>query len=263
MDKKEVRHVLGLSGGKDSAALAVYLKQQGKTPDNMEYFFSDTGAELQEVYDFIEKLEIYLGKSINRLGSGKFFSHYLKIHSGMLPSPQQRWCTRSMKIEPFEEFIGGDECITYIGIRADEFRDGYLSLKPNIKAKYPFIEDGIARADVFRILEETVGIPEYYKWRSRSGCYFCFFQRRDEWIGLYENHPDLFKKAMEIEAKEGGKGYTWVQGTTLAQLLERKDEIKRKSQSVKQKKDGRSWQQILVEDENDDDDNQACMICSL
>ncbi len=259
---KEVRHVLGLSGGKDSAALAIYLKQQDKAPDNIEYFFSDTGVELQEVYDFIEKLEIYLGKPIHRLGGEKNFLHYLKLHSGMLPSPQRRWCTRSMKIEPFEEFIGDDECITYIGIRADEFRDGYLSLKPNIKAKYPFIEDGIARADVFRILGETIGIPEYYKWRSRSGCYFCFFQRRDEWIGLYENHPDLFKKAMEIEAEEGGEGYTWVQGITLAQLLEKKDEIKRKSQAKKQKKDGRSWQQILVEDE-EDDENQACMICSL
>jgi tRNA(Ile)-lysidine synthase TilS/MesJ len=35
---KKVRHVLGISGGKDSAALAIYLKQKNKVPD-IEYFF--------------------------------------------------------------------------------------------------------------------------------------------------------------------------------------------------------------------------------
>ena len=42
-----VRHVLGLSGGKDSSALAVYMKD--KVPE-MEYYFCDTGKELPETY---------------------------------------------------------------------------------------------------------------------------------------------------------------------------------------------------------------------
>ena len=46
-----VRHVCGISGGKDSAALAIYLKEVRKLP-NVEYFFSDTGKELPEVYEF-------------------------------------------------------------------------------------------------------------------------------------------------------------------------------------------------------------------
>ena len=74
---KSVRHVLGLSGGKDSAALAIYLKDQGHVPD-MEYFFCDTGAELPEVYDFIDRLEDYLGKEVVRLNSGRNFDHHLK-----------------------------------------------------------------------------------------------------------------------------------------------------------------------------------------
>ena len=40
-----VRHVLGISGGKDSAALAIYMRDQ--VPE-MEYFFCDTGRELPE-----------------------------------------------------------------------------------------------------------------------------------------------------------------------------------------------------------------------
>jgi hypothetical protein len=87
-----------------------------------------------------------------------------------------------MKLAPFEEFIGNDECISYIGIRADENREGYISNKKNIKPVFPFIEDGLVREDIFNLLRETVGVPEYYEWRSRSGCFFCFFQRREEWF---------------------------------------------------------------------------------
>jgi 3'-phosphoadenosine 5'-phosphosulfate sulfotransferase (PAPS reductase)/FAD synthetase len=52
MSEKPTRHLLGLSGGKDSAALAIYMRD--RVPD-MEYFFADTGAELPETLEFIEK----------------------------------------------------------------------------------------------------------------------------------------------------------------------------------------------------------------
>ena len=170
--------MLGLSGGKDSAALAIYLKDHyPEISERMEYFFSDTGAELKEAYEFLDKLETWLGKEIIRLSTGREFDHWLRVHNGMLPSARQRWCTRTMKIKPFERFVGEDPVVSYVGIRADEHREGYISNKPNIKAVFPFVEDSIVKADIFRFLEETVGVPEYYQWRSRSGCYFCFFQR--------------------------------------------------------------------------------------
>ena len=102
---KNIRHVLGISGGKDSAALAIYLKQQGNIPE-MEYYFSDTGCELQETYDFIDKLEALLGKKIDRIGSNAPFEHHLFMSGNMLPSLRQRWCTVKMKLEPFEKFVG-------------------------------------------------------------------------------------------------------------------------------------------------------------
>ena len=54
--EQKIRHVLGLSGGKDSSALAVYMRD--RVPE-MEYFFSDTGKELQETYDFLDRLEAF------------------------------------------------------------------------------------------------------------------------------------------------------------------------------------------------------------
>ena len=138
--KKPVRHLLGLSGGKDSSALAIYLRD--KVPE-MDYFFADTGAELPETMEFVDLLEDYLGKPIKRLNAGRSFEHYLKLNGNFLPTAKSRWCTSELKIRPFEEYVGGDEAITYVAIRADEsHRQGYLSTKPNISARYPFIEDG-------------------------------------------------------------------------------------------------------------------------
>ena len=50
----------------------------------------------------------------------------------------------------------------------------------------------------------------------------------------------------------------------LVELLEQKDEIMKKSRAKKKaaKKAGRSWQDILAED-GEDDENQSCLICSL
>lgn len=272
------RHVLGISGGKDSAALAIYMKDH--YPDiheKVEYFFSDTGAELKEVYDFLDKLEAYLGKEIIRLSSGKDFDHWLKVHNGYLPSAQQRWCTRTMKIKPFENFVGDDPVVSYIGIRADENRNGYISQKDTIKAVFPFIEDGLVRGDVFQILEDSVGIPEYYKWRSRSGCYFCFFQRQDEWLGLKRNHPKLFEKAREFEQrvrtkydwKDGeipikGHGYTWSSQGTIDELVA-KAEKKEKEIGViaAGNQSSERWQDAIKKVMDDDPEDQACLICSL
>jgi len=260
------RHVLGLSGGKDSAALAVYIKDNyPELSEKLEYFFTDTGAELQEVYDTLEKLEGYLGKPINRLGSENTFEHWLKLHNDYLPSPRQRWCTRKMKIEPFEAYVGDDPVISYIGIRADENREGYISKKASIKPLFPFSEDGIVRDQVFEMLENSIGIPEYYEWRSRSGCFFCFFQRQDEWLGLKRRHPELFEKAKEIEQVSGG-GYTWVQGKTLDEVVARAEEREKDAlangSTVSKKKTNQRWQDVLRYDE-EDDESQACTICSL
>ena len=266
------RHVLGISGGKDSAALAIYIKDHYPSiSDKMEYFFTDTGAELKEVYEFIDKLEAYLGKSVKRLSSGKSFEHHLMVHNNFLPSPKQRWCTRAMKIKPFENFVKDDPVISYVGIRADENRKGYISQKPTISAVFPFIDDGLIREDVFKILENSVGIPEYYKWRSRSGCYFCFFQRKDEWLGLKEYHPELFEHAKNIEEnvaqrkyswkddtlEEVGKGYTWSQEGTLDEIVER---AKGKEKYVKKSSQQVKWQDLLADDEEDDE--QPCLICT-
>lgn len=266
-EKKPVRHLLGLSGGKDSSALAIYIRDKyPEIHEKMEYFFSDTGAELPETLEFVDQLESYFGKKIIRLNSEKGFEHYFKLNGNILPTAKMRWCTTNLKLRPFEEFVGGDEAITYVGIRADEpQRQGYISTKPNISARYPFIEDGKDINDIRDILENSgLGLPAYYEWRSRSGCYFCFFQRKEEWISLHERYPDLYKKAMSYEEfhKANGRDHTWSEGGSLEDLLKRADEIKKNAQLGKEVQKLKPKKK-LIDRNTDEADDLGCLMCRL
>ncbi len=375
------RHILGISGGKDSAALAIYLKE--KYPSlNLEYYFCDTGKELEETYKLIENLKGHYGINITELKNEEIdstgddpFDFYFKSFRNYLPSPQARWCTSILKLKPFEKFINGEPTISYVGIRGDEDREGYISREKNIQSIFPFRkniwsndvmslffdptrqeqilnyfsqyhkgkkmdnitsilnepisfdrnfksdteivlkrkannaldlgipefnravfeylkttdyalalqddfelldnEDILVREDIFRILRESgVGVPAYYEKvgfevegqkgeyaRSRSGCYFCFFQQKIEWIWLYEQHPAKYKEAMKYENAD--EGFTWVPNETLEELIqpERVKEIKLghiKRSNKKESKPSPYLLDILEETERD-----GCNTCFL
>ena len=89
---KPTRHILSLSGGKDSAALAIYMRD--RVPE-MEYIFSDTRKELPETYEYLEAIGAYLGKKVNRLNADLGFDHWYDVYGGMIPSNHRRWCTNT------------------------------------------------------------------------------------------------------------------------------------------------------------------------
>jgi hypothetical protein len=71
------------------------------------------------------------------------------------------------------------------------------------------------------ILEASgLGLPKYYEWRSRSGCTFCFFQQKIEWIQLMERHPEAFEEAKRYEktAIADGSPFTWADNESLEEL---------------------------------------------
>lgn len=264
------RHICLISGGKDSTALAIYLRET--RPDlNIEYVFCDTHKELPETYEYLVKIEAFLGKPIIRLCSElgeRGFDHWLQVFRGYLPSPSVRWCTRQLKIKPFEDYVKEDPAFLYIGIRADEQREGYISTKPNLTPVFPFKKAGINKIDVMRILDDSgVGLPDYYKWRTRSGCYFCFFQRRIEWVGLKERHPDFYEKAKRYE--KPNEGYTWYEGESLAELEHprrmeevREKDLKRREYLAKRRQP-KTLAEIFAPELMEPDEERGCLICHL
>jgi 3'-phosphoadenosine 5'-phosphosulfate sulfotransferase (PAPS reductase)/FAD synthetase len=364
----KIRHVLGISGGKDSTALAVYLRNN--YPDlDLEYYFCDTGKELPETYKLLEDLKHFLGKEITILKAAPNspkdpFDHFIALFGGFIPSSNMRWCTAKLKLEPFEEFVGDDPVVSYVGIRGDEEREGYISKKENIQSIFPFRkniwsqdvidkvlkneninfltelfksidncknlksileiikqplsfkfpqnfklnalldistanfnkavfafikqtkyplsyieeyplvenEEVLGLNEILKLLETSgVGVPNYYNKRefdlngkkgfynrSRSGCFFCFFQQKIEWVWLYENHKDLYIKAMEYEKD----GYNWIQGESLAELIkpERIEHIK--SEHIKKINKNSSIKSKYLLDILDDE-RDACTACSV
>ena len=235
----------------------------------MEYFFCDTRKELPETYEYLDRIEARLGIKIQRLSEERGFDHWLDVYGGFLPSPNSRWCTKQMKIIPLEKFIGDDEAVSYVGIRADENRDGYVSTKPNITPVFPFKEQGLVKADILKLLEDSgIGLPDYYRWRSRSGCFFCFFQRKYEWVMLAQEHPDMFAEAVRYEQQHSdGRTYTWTQGETLIQLLERKNQIivdhEKSMAKQRNKNPQQSLSEVLANVLDDDDGSLPCLACHL
>ncbi len=265
----EVRHILSLSGGKDSAALALYMRE--RVP-NMEYIFSDTRKELPETYAYLERIEDYLGKKIHRLNAELGFDHWYDVYGGMIPSNHRRWCTKMLKLKPFEEFAGTDPVLNYVGLRADENRAGYISHKPNITPVYPFQDDGLKLPDIEEILRSSgVGMPPYTEWgRSRSGCFFCFYQQRIEWVHLNEKYPHLYEEAKKYERPYEGSGntFTWAEGESLADLEkpERVQAIKDEHQRRRKRQEALGADLTLSEvfsDGTDINETDACAICTL
>lgn len=264
-----VRHILSLSGGKDSTALAVYLRDR---VDNMEYIFHDTGKELPDTVEYIERLESYLGQRVIRTTTRQGFDDLLRTKGGVLPSNRRRWCTDYLKLKPFEAYIGDQPCVNYVGIRADEERVGYVSHKPNIRAVFPFREDGIDYAGVVRILEDAgLGMPPYTSWgRTRSGCYFCFYQQKIEWVRLKQHYPELFEKAKAYEKpnRVNGQIFYWTD-EPLADLEKPErmaaiEENWERSQARKKaRRSNRSLVDVLAGLESDAPPRDGCMICQL
>lgn len=266
------RHVLGISGGRDSAALAIFMRQHYPQLE-IEYFFTDTGKELPEVYEFLVRLEGFLGKAIQRLNPDRDFDFWLAQYKHFLPSPQTRWCTRQLKLRPFESWLRSDldagvKITSYVAIRSDEnHRDGHATTHPNLSVALPFRVHGVDLSAVKEILEASgVGLPTYYRWRSRSGCTFCFFQQKIEWVRLREEHPEAFEDAKRYEklARDHESPFTWCRNESLEELEqpERIAEIRRRHERrVARIRASRLVGPLQTYDDEVDTDDSGCVVC--
>lgn len=275
------RHVLGISGGKDSAALAVFMRRNYPELE-IDYYFTDTGKELPEVYEFLARLEGELGKPILRLDPHRDFDFWLREYGHFLPSARTRWCTRQLKLLPFKKWVqpwldAGDKVYSYVAIRADEeHREGLISQHENLIVKFPFREHGVDKPGVYDLLDASgLGLPKYYEWRSRSGCTFCFFQQKIEWVRLKERHPVAYEEAKRYEklALDNESPFTWSQGESLIDLEqpERVSQIKddfekRKARHLASIKPNPLRPVIMLHEEIDeifleDEGGGACIVC--
>lgn len=188
--------VLALSGGKDSTALALRLKEVEPELDPI-YLCTPTGDELPELLEHWNRLEDLLGKKIVRVRA-KLDLNGLISEFGALPNWRQRWCTRILKIEPCLAFLKGlGRATLLVGLRADEEeRKGIYG--EGVTVRFPLREWGWGIGEVLEFLEKrNIQIP------ARTDCARCYGQRIREWKALWENHPEIYREAEEQERKTG------------------------------------------------------------
>lgn len=192
-----MRHVVALSGGKDSTAMALRLAEL--EPRDYIYVCTPTGDELPEMFQHWQNLGQILGKPILPIVGGTLNGLIEKQKA--LPNWRMRWCTRMLKIEPYAAWLmqQGD-CVSYVGLRADEpERDGgdYTDV-PDVTMRFPMREWGWTINDVRRYLvEKNITIPK------RTDCARCFFQRTSEWWDLWRDYPEIYADAERQEQETG------------------------------------------------------------
>jgi hypothetical protein len=123
-----------------------------------------------------------------------------------------------------------------------------------------------------RILADSgVGFPPYTGWgRTRSGCFFCFFQQKIEWVRLKQRYPDLFDqaKAYEKPNRVNGNVFFWDE-EPLEELEkpERMAAIERNWEKLQQRLRAQRRNQPLVATlgglEADHELPTGCMLCHL
>jgi 3'-phosphoadenosine 5'-phosphosulfate sulfotransferase (PAPS reductase)/FAD synthetase len=192
------QHIVALSGGKDSSAMALKLRELN--PDTpYQFVCTPTGDELPEMVDHMKQLERLLGQKIRSL-TVEHTLYSLIEEWNCIPNWRMRWCTRVLKIEPFQEFLRQNTpAIVYVGLRADEeIREGVDWQTEGITNCFPMRDWGWGIEDVELYLESrNVSIPK------RTDCSICYYQTLFEWRELWRKYPDRFKKAMAVEESTG------------------------------------------------------------
>lgn len=190
------KHVVGLSGGKDSTALALWLVEN--EPRQYEFICNRTGNELPEMVAHWEKLEALLGQPIVPVTHTTDLLGLIEEEQ-MLPNFRARWCTRILKIEPTIAYMEAlpDGSTLYVGLRADEeVRRGIYG--EDMLIRFPLREKGFNEAEVWAFLDARgVSIPD------RTDCAWCYHQRIDEWKSLYDFHRAIFDEGAELEKRMG------------------------------------------------------------
>ena len=198
-------HVVALSGGKDSTAMALRLRELMPDTDFI-YICTPTGDELPEMFEHWRKLGDLLGKKIQPIMAATLNGEVARQDA--IPNWRQRWCTRILKIEPYAKWLSAQtekysEVFSYVGLRADEpEREGgdYAAI-PGVNMIFPMRGWGWGLSDVLGYLKDrSITIPK------RTDCARCFYQRLSEWWALWREHPEIWA---DIEAQEAAVGHTW------------------------------------------------------
>lgn len=218
-EKKKTLHIVSCSFGKDSLATILLALEHGEPLDEAVYcevmFDKRTSGEVPEHRAFIYETAIprleQLGVPVRVLRSDKT---YLDLFAGTVTRGPKKglrrgfplcghcYVQRDCKLRPIRRYNRTltPDTVQYVGIASDEpvrlrrLQGDQVSLLE----KYHYTEE-----DAKQLCQTAGLLSPVYAFTDRGGCWFCPNAKRKELRHLYDNHPELWAKMLELQAMPG------------------------------------------------------------
>ena len=217
---ERAKSIASVSFGKDSLATILLAKEHGEPLDEAVYcevmFDQDVSGEVPEHRDFIYGRAI---PALERMGVKvvvlRSEQTYVGLFTGRVTRGQRKGMVRSFplcgkcavqrdcKAKLLERYRKScaPGTIQYVGIAQDE-QERLLRLEDgrqvSLLAKYNFTEQ-----DAWQLCDSAGLLSPVYAFTDRGGCWFCPNAKRAELRHLYDHHPNLWARMMELQAIPG------------------------------------------------------------
>lgn len=211
-----MKHVASCSFGKDSLATVILAREHGEPLDEVVYcevmFDQDVSGEVPEHRDFIynvaiPKLESWGIKTVVLRSEKTYVSNFMHTikkgpRAGCIRSfPLCGRCCiqRDCKLPPIRRYFKetGEDVKQYVGIAKDEMdRLARLEGTPKLSLLDKY---GVREDDTFPMCEKHGLLSPVYDFTDRGGCWFCPNAKEKELRHLFDHHPDLWNRLLELQ----------------------------------------------------------------
>lgn len=198
-----VKHIVSWSGGKDSSAMLIRMVEEDMLIDDIVFIevmaTPAIGGELPEMYEYIERMERYIGRKITVVRSVLDFDtvFHQQYQTGKragtiygFPFTCGVWCNDRLKLRTIcRHYKTYGEHIRYLGLAADEPKR-LAKLGPICRA--PLAEWGMTEQDCIDFLKKRDMLNPLYQKFKRLGCWFCVKQSMDSLRVLRRDYPEYW-----------------------------------------------------------------------
>lgn len=197
--------IISLSGGKDSAALALHCFKEGWNIHSMVFF--DTGWEFPEVYKTLAALEQYIQFPLVILYPPRPF--IMELSKNRWPSPGREWCRRR-KISTLRNYAKKINSYELIGIAKNEEKRLLRKDYNSRNVMFPLVNWGFTETDNLEFCKQHgFNFGGLYDHFTRVSCFCCPMQSLNSYKELRQFYPKLWQKIVDWDRYlvQGNRGY--------------------------------------------------------